>query len=211
VGSGKTTAVMAHLLRVAADRKLRHIFVVLPYTNIISQAVEVYRKALVLEGERAEEIVAEHHHRADFQETDLRQYATLWRAPIIVTTAVQFFESLGSHNPSRLRKLHELPGSAVFVDEMHAAIPSHLWPQMWRWLETWTQEWGGHLVMASGSLARFWEVPEYRELIEGDPRGQYVLLRILFRTKRSKENCGRRRSGESGTFAGLKTRRRSIA
>lgn len=168
VGSGKTTAVMAHLLRVAADRKCRHIFVVLPYTNIISQAVEVYRKALVLEGERPEEIVAEHHHRADFEESDLRQYATLWRAPIIVTTAVQFFETLGSHNPSRLRKLHELPGSAVFVDEMHAAIPSHLWPQVWRWLDTWTRDWGGHLVMASGSLARFWELEEYRELIEGD-------------------------------------------
>ncbi len=166
VGSGKTTAVMAHLLRMAADRKLRHIFVVLPYTNIISQAVEVYRKALVLEGERPEEIVVEHHHRADFEETDLRQYATLWRAPIIVTTAVQFFETLGSHNPSRLRKLHELPGSAVFVDEMHAAIPSHLWPQVWRWLETWTRDWGGYLVMASGSLARFWELEEYRELIE---------------------------------------------
>jgi CRISPR-associated endonuclease/helicase Cas3 len=158
---------MAHLLRVAADRKLRHIFVVLPYTNIISQAVEVYRKALVLEGERPEEIVTEHHHRADFEETDLRQYATLWRAPIVVTTAVQFFETLGNHNPSRLRKLHELPGSAVFVDEMHAAIPSHLWPQVWRWLETWTRDWGGHLVMASGSLARFWDLQEYRELIEG--------------------------------------------
>lgn len=166
VGSGKTTAIMAHLLRVAADRELRHIFVVLPYTNIISQAVEVYRKALVLEGERPEEIVAEHHHRADFEETDLRQYATLWRAPIIVTTAVQFFETLGSRSPSRLRKLHELPGSAVFVDEMHAAIPSHLWPQVWRWLEAWTRDWGGHLVMASGSLARFWELREYRELIE---------------------------------------------
>jgi CRISPR-associated endonuclease/helicase Cas3 len=157
---------MAHLLRVAANRELRHIFVVLPYTHIISQAVEVYRKALVLEGERPEEIVAEHHHQADFEENNLRQYATLWRAPIIATTAVQFFETLGSHNPSRLRKLHELPGSAVFVDEMHAAIPSHLWAQVWRWLQTWTRDWGGHLVLASGSLARFWELQEYRELIE---------------------------------------------
>jgi len=165
VGSGKTTAVMAHLLRVANEKKLRHIFVVLPYTNIITQAVEVYRKALVLQGERPEDIVAENHHRADFEDEDLRQYAMLWRAPIIVTTAVQFFETLGSHNPSRLRKLHELPGSAVFVDEMHASIPSHLWPQMWRWLEAWTQSWGGHLVLASGSLARFWDVPEYRTQI----------------------------------------------
>lgn len=167
VGSGKTTAVMAHLLRVAAEREpeLRHIFVVLPYTNIITQSVEIYRKALVLEGERPEDVVAEHHHRADFADLGLRQLATLWRAPIIVTTAVQFFETIGSHHPARLRKLHELPGSAVFIDETHAAIPSHLWPQMWRWLETWTHEWGGHLVLASGSLPRFWELDEYKEII----------------------------------------------
>ena len=46
VGSGKTTAVMAHLLQIAQERKLRHIFVVLPYVNIIKQSVETYRKAL---------------------------------------------------------------------------------------------------------------------------------------------------------------------
>lgn len=172
VGSGKTTAVMANLLRVAAERKpkLRHIIVVLPYTNIITQSVEIYRKALVLEGERPEDVVAEHHHRADFADLDLRQLATLWEAPIIVTTAVQFFETLGSHHPARLRKLHELPGSAVFIDEMHAAIPSHLWPQMWRWLETWTREWGGYLVLASGSLPRLWELGEYKNLIRGDDK-----------------------------------------
>lgn len=167
VGSGKTTAVMAHLLRVAAQRKpaLRHIIVVLPFTNIITQSLETYRKALVLSGERPEDVVAEHHHRADFADLELRQLATLWKAPIIVTTAVQFFETLGSHHPATLRKLHELPGSAVFVDEMHAAIPSHLWPQMWRWLETWTRDWGGHLVLASGSLPRLWEMAEYKEVI----------------------------------------------
>jgi CRISPR-associated endonuclease/helicase Cas3 len=170
VGAGKTTAVMAHLLRVAAERKpqLRHIIVVLPYTNIITQSVEIYRKALVLEGERPENVVAEHHHRADFADLELRQLATLWKAPIIVTTAVQLFETLGSHHPATLRKLHELPGSAVFVDEMHAAIPSYLWPQMWRWLETWTRDWGGYLVLASGSLPRFWELGEYRDVIRGN-------------------------------------------
>lgn len=45
VGTGKTTAVMAHLLRVAQERKLRHIFVILPYTNIIKQSVD--RKSVV--------------------------------------------------------------------------------------------------------------------------------------------------------------------
>jgi CRISPR-associated endonuclease/helicase Cas3 len=161
VGSGKTTAVMAYLLQVAQQRGLRHIFVVLPYTNIIKQSVEVYREALVLPGERPEDVVAEHHHQADFEDVSLRQLATLWRAPVIVTTAVQFFETLANHHPARLRKLHELPGSAVFVDETHTAIPSHLWPQVWRWLETWAWDWGGHIVLASGSLPRFWELTEF--------------------------------------------------
>ena len=96
VGSGKTTAVMAYLLQVAQKRGLRHIFIVLPYTNIIKQSVEVYREALVLPGERTEDVVAEHHHQADFEDVSLRQLATLWRAPVIVTTAVQFFETLAS-------------------------------------------------------------------------------------------------------------------
>lgn len=167
VGSGKTTAVMAHLLQVAAARspQLRHIFIVLPYTNIITQSVEVYRKALVLEGERPEDVVAEHHHQADFSDLNLRQLATLWKAPIIVTTAAQFFETLGSCYPARLRKLHELPGSAVFLDEMHAAVPSHMWPQIWLWLETLVRDWSGYLVFASGSLTRFWELNGYKDLI----------------------------------------------
>lgn len=161
VGSGKTTAVMAHLLKAAQKKGLRHIFVVLPYTNIIKQSVEVYRKALTLPGECPEDVVAEHHHQADFEAVSLRQLATLWRAPIIVTTAVQFFETLASHHPAQLRKLHELPNSAVFVDEAHAAIPSHLWRQVWRWLDTWSQDWKGYLVLASGSLPRFWQLEDF--------------------------------------------------
>lgn len=208
VGSGKTTAVIAHLLRVAAERKpeLRHIIVVLPYTNITTQSVEIYRKALVLEGERPEDVVAEHHHRADFADLSLRRLATLWKAPIIVTTAVQFFETLGSHHPSRLRKLHELPGSAVFVDEMHAAIPSHLWPQMWRWLEIWTDEWGGHLVLASGSLPRFWKLDEYKDVIRDDSRTPMFevpdlitddSLRVELKEMEERRICYRRRSEDA--------------
>jgi len=161
VGTGKTTAVMAHLLQAAQKKELRHVFVVLPYTNIIKQSVDTYRRALVLPGERPEDVVAEHHHQADFGDVSLRQLAGLWRAPIIVTTAVQFFETLAGHHPARLRKLHELARSAVFVDETHAAIPSHLWPQVWLWLETWTRDWRGHIVLASGSLPRFWELGDF--------------------------------------------------
>lgn len=164
VGSGKTTALMAHLLRVARDRQLRHIIIVLPYTNIITQSVRVYRKALCLPGENPQEVVAEHHHQADFQCHDIRYLSTLWRAPIIVTTAVQFFETLAANKPARLRKLHELPGVAVCLDEAHNALPYKLWPLAWRWLNEWTKNWKGHLVLASGSLPAFWEDRDFNSI-----------------------------------------------
>ena len=157
VGTGKTTAVMAHLLSAAVLKSLRHIFVVLPYTNIIEQSVDVYRKALVLDGEKPEEIVAAHYHQADFSDLNSRQLATLWKAPIIVTSAVQFFETLSSCRTSRLRKLHELPGSAVFIDEAHAVMPLHLWPQQWEWLQELAGHWSCQFVFASGSLVKFWK------------------------------------------------------
>ena len=157
VGSGKTTAVMAYLLRAAINRNLRHIFVVLPFTNIIQQSVDVYRKALVLKGEDPEQVVAENHHVAEFQSAEARGLTALWRAPVVVTTAVQFFETLAARTPSRLRKLHMLPGSAVFVDEAHTAMPLALWPSMYARLEDLTRNWSCRFVLGSGSLPRFWE------------------------------------------------------
>ncbi len=157
VGSGKTTAIMAHLLNIAAKKKQRHIFVVLPYTNIIKQSVDIYRKALVLPGENPEEVVAAHYHQADFSDLSSRHLSTLWRSPIIVTSAVQFFETLAAASTPKLRKLHELPGSSVFVDESHSAMPLHIWPQQWTWLNELAEKWGCYFMLASGSLVRFWE------------------------------------------------------
>lgn len=161
VGTGKTTAVMAHLLSQAHKRKLRRVIVVLPFTNIITQSVEVYRRALVLPGENPEYVVAELHHRADFEDIHSRQFTALWKAPIIVTTAVNFFETLSSNTPSTLRRLHNLPGSAVFIDESHAALPAKLLPLAWRWVNTLANEWGCYWVLASGSLNRFWKIEEF--------------------------------------------------
>ncbi len=181
VGTGKTTAVMAHLLRVAAERGLRRVFVVLPYTNIIDQSVEVYRRALVLEGESAEGVVAAHHHRVEFQGDDwrnLRQLTQRWDAPIVVTTAVQFFETLAACKTAALRKLHQIPGSAIFLDEAHAAMPASHWPQMWRWLRELCDEWSCHLLLASGSLARFWELPDFVPADEQRPVPELVSDKI---------------------------------
>lgn len=195
VGTGKTTAIMAHLLQAAADKGLRHVFIVLPYTNIIKQSVNVYRKALTLAEEQHEEIVAEHHHQADFSSREFRHLAQLWNAPVTVTTAVQFFETLGSHRTSRLRKLHEIAGSAILIDESHAAMPMWLWPQVWLWLNELVQKWNCHIVFASGSLVRFWELSDFvspesklPELVDEKIRSHalaYESGRVFYRTHES--------------------------
>lgn len=163
VGSGKTTAVMAHMLRTAKEHHLRRIFIVLPYTSIISQTVEVLRKAIVLDGEDPQEIVAEHHHQADFERVELRHLASTWMPRVIVTTAVQFFETLASNQPAKLRKLHQLPGSGIILDEYHASLPIRLMPPAWKWLTELTAQWGCRVCMCSATAVKFWENPIFQK------------------------------------------------
>jgi CRISPR-associated endonuclease/helicase Cas3 len=162
VGTGKTTAVMSYLLNVAKKQRLRRIFVILPFTNIIEQSVKTYRKALVLEGERDTDVVAEIHHRADFEDAASRKLTALWDAPIVVTTAVAFFETLASASPTALRRLQNLPGSAVFLDEAHAMLPVKLLPLAWQWIQHAGAFWSCHWVLASGSLCHFWSLEEFQ-------------------------------------------------
>jgi CRISPR-associated endonuclease/helicase Cas3 len=169
VGSGKTTAVMAHLLRAAQEKNLRRVFIVQPFTNIIDQSVDTYRKALVLPDEVADQVVAAHHHKTDFADPLTRALTTRWQAPVVVTTAVQFFETLASNHPASLRKLHQVARSAIFIDEAHAALPTHLWPLAWQWLRRLADRWGCHIALASGSLARFWTLNDFYLKCDGAP------------------------------------------
>lgn len=155
VGLGKSTSVTRHLLNYAEEEGLRHLFVAAPYTNILRQTGRTFRRALG--GLAIGDLLAENHHRAEFSNVSSRQYSALWKAPITLTTTVQFFETLASNHPAQLRKLHELPGSVIFLDEAHAALPAAFWPQAWRWLRTLTEEWNCRVVLASGSMIRFWE------------------------------------------------------
>lgn len=157
VGLGKTTAVTAYLLKRAIKDDLRRLIIIAPFTNILTQTAERLRKALVLSDEEPDQVIAEHHHRAEFSGRDERDLAVLWQAPIVLTTAVSFFDTLSSRSPTTLRKLHAVPGSAIFLDEAHAAIPTPLWPQNWKWLKELSEKWCCKLVFASGSLSRFWE------------------------------------------------------
>lgn len=131
-GGGKTISSLAFALHYAAHakRKRKRIIYVIPYTSIIEQNAAVFRELL------GEENVVEHHQHVDYddaQDTDMnrKRLATEnWDAPVIVTTNVQFFESLFSNRPSKCRKLHNLAESIVIFDEAQMIPLDYLRPSL---------------------------------------------------------------------------------
>ena len=129
-GGGKTAASMAFALRHAEKYNKRRIIYVIPYTSIIEQNSEVFAEAL------GEENVLQHHSNVDFAtletetlaEQKKRLAAENWDATIVMTTAVQFFESLFASKPSRCRKLHNIANSVVIFDEAQMLPVQYLRP-----------------------------------------------------------------------------------
>lgn len=126
-GGGKTLASLSFALAHAIRHGLRRVVYVIPYTSIIEQTAQVFRDAL-----GSDRDVLEHHASFDWEGAEsvaaadsegpdgvrkLRRAAENWDAPIVVTTAVQFFESLFANRRSRCRKLHNLAGAVVVLDE----------------------------------------------------------------------------------------------
>jgi len=135
-GGGKTLASAAFALHHAAARGFQRVIYVIPYTSIIEQNARVFASIFGAEN------ILEHHSLADWQTRDeseadpespaarAKLASENWDAPFIVTTNVQFFESLHSHRPSAVRKLHRLIGSVVLFDECQTFPPELLDPSL---------------------------------------------------------------------------------
>ena len=133
-GGGKTFTSMSFALEHARRHGLRRIIYVIPFTSIIEQNAAEFRKAF---GELGEQAVLEHHSTFDdskLKDQDskdkLRRASENWDAPVVVTTAVQFFESLFADRSARCRKLHNIAGSVIILDESQMLPPDFLLPIM---------------------------------------------------------------------------------
>jgi CRISPR-associated endonuclease/helicase Cas3 len=119
-GSGKTISSLAFALKHAERHGLRRVIYAIPYTSIIEQTSKTFKSIF------DDDAVLEHHSNYAFEDkaansSDDREEHELhtenWDAPIVVTTNVQFFESLFSNRPGRCRKIHNISKSVVILDE----------------------------------------------------------------------------------------------
>ncbi len=123
-GGGKTLSSVAFAMKHAILNGMNRIIYVIPYTSIIEQNAEVFRSVL------GEDAVLEHHSNYDPPDDDQRSRLASenWDAPLIVTTNVQFFESLFANRSSRCRKIHRIARSVVILDEAQMLPPQYLRP-----------------------------------------------------------------------------------
>ena len=136
-GGGKTLTSLAFALDHAVHHDLVRVIYVIPYTSVAEQTAMAFRDALSGESNGDADIVIEHH--SSFEESrasgregldKLRLATQNWDAPIVVTTAVQFFESLFASRTSRCRKLHNIANSVVILDEAQTLPLKYLRPCM---------------------------------------------------------------------------------
>ena len=165
-GGAKTLASMAFALqRALAFPDLRRIIVVIPYLSIIEQNAQVFIDAL------GRDAVLEHHSgdvdtRDDenlYENPHKRRATENWDAPIIVTTSVRFFESLFSHRPADLRRVHNIARSVVILDEVQT-LPRKFIQPILGMIEDLASNWRTTFLFCTATQ------PAFEKSKEDDPR-----------------------------------------
>ncbi|MBS7811800.1 CRISPR-associated helicase Cas3' [Roseococcus pinisoli] len=158
-GGGKTLTSLSFALEHALRHGMRRVVHVIPFTSVIEQTAAVFREALGTKDD-----VLEHHASFDWEtarnlaEDDegrdglakLQKAAENWAAPIVVTTAVQFFESLFANRTSRCRKLHNLAKAVIVLDEAQT-LPLPLLRPCMAALEELALNYGASIVLCTAT------------------------------------------------------------
>lgn len=184
-GGGKTLASLGFSLDHALTHGLERVIHVIPFTSIVEQTADVFSDIL------DPDAVVEHHSSFDWDTvTDdedqrrLRRVTRNWDAPVIVTTAVQFFESLFAARKRRCAKLHNLARSIIVIDEAQT-MPRHLLRPCLAAIRELTENYGATVVLSTATQPAVTReagfptpeaVDDVRELAP-DPPGLYRALR----------------------------------
>ena len=159
-GGGKTLSSLAFALDHALMHAKKRIIYVIPFTSVIEQTGDVFRRFL---GEGA---IVEHHSNLDPERETLRSSlaAENWDASIVITTNVQFFESLYASRPSRCRKLHNLVDSVIVLDEAQLVPPEKLAPCKAALREL-VSNYGASIVLCTATQPDFADIDHIYEII----------------------------------------------
>lgn len=180
-GGGKTISSVALALERAVMFGMNRIVYAAPYITIIDQTAGEMKD---LFGDNA---VLEHHSSLElkgFQGFRNSLASENWDAPVVVTTIIQLLGSLFSNNPSKLRKLHNLVGSVIIIDEVQS-IPIHLLRPTFEMLRQLTEEpYGCTIILMTATQPAYSEfIPEdfeIHEIIE-DPKAMFSsMVRVNF-------------------------------
>lgn len=195
-GGGKTVASLAFALRHAKAHGLDRVVYVIPYTSIIEQNAQVFRDIL------GEVNVLEHHsgvlydieNEADPQAIRMAKATENWDKPVVVTTAVQFFESLFADRSSKCRKLHNLARSVIIFDEAQMLPVPYLRPCVFA-ISQLVKHYGISAVLCTATQPSldglFQEFLPGTAPVELCPPGldQAVFRRVTFRREESTLSC----------------------
>lgn len=130
-GGGKTFASLRFALHHAINYEMRRVIYVMPYTTIIDQNADEFRK--VLDQDSGTTNVLEHHSNMEPKRETVESelLADNWESPVVVTTSVQFFESFYASKPSRCRRLHAIRQSVIILDEAQTVPVRYLKAVTW--------------------------------------------------------------------------------
>ncbi|MEW2527518.1 CRISPR-associated endonuclease Cas3'' [Streptomyces sp. NPDC047071] len=202
-GGAKTLAAGGFALQHAAEHGMRRVVLAVPFISITEQNAAVYRDLLDPEpGSGEPAVVLEHHSAVDLdvegaavgggalteeQSAELGERARMaklaaenWDAPFVVTTTVRLFESLFSRRPSQVRRLHNLAGSVIVLDEVQA-LPDRLLAPILSVLRGLVDHFGVTVLLVSATQPSFWELSAWkgmeRKVIVDDPAVLFGVLR----------------------------------
>lgn len=176
-GGGKTLSSMALALEHAKRHDKKHIIYVIPYTSIIEQTAREFREIFGTENvlEHHSNVVRDAGKAMPDEHHPLDLAAENWDAPIIVTTNVQFFESLYAARPRRCRKLHNIADAVVLIDEAQLIPPEYLDPCV-DVLKHLAGSFKTTVVLCTATQSRPKELAFAREIVP-EPQGYYSALK----------------------------------